>query len=158
MLGTNHCAWDHCAWDYCGLKMIYRAQALQGELYSYSVDCWFLLWLTLLCMNLSAQVVSACHDSVVCVWSLETGEKIIQFSNAHGSSEITAMRFDPSKRRLITGGRDGTVRIWNFNNGCCLSELQAVDNEEVKQTSWCLLFRQCSVCFIQFTTLLCTKV
>ena len=90
-------------------------------------------------MNLSAQVVSACHDSVVCVWSLETGEKIIQFSNAHGSSEITAMRFDPSKRRLITGGRDGTVRIWNFNNGCCLSELQAVDNEEVKQTSWCLL-------------------
>ena len=39
MLGTNYCAWDHCAWDYCGLKMIYRAQALQGELYSYSVDC-----------------------------------------------------------------------------------------------------------------------
>ncbi|RMX44515.1 hypothetical protein pdam_00006041, partial [Pocillopora damicornis] len=81
--------------------------------------------------DLFDQVVSACHDSVVCVWSLETGEKIIQFSNAHGSSEITAMRFDPSKRRLITGGRDGTVRIWNFNNGCCLSELQAVDNEEI---------------------------
>ncbi|PFX29987.1 WD repeat-containing protein on Y chromosome [Stylophora pistillata] len=80
--------------------------------------------------DLFDQVVSACHESVVCVWSLETGEKIIQFSNAHGSSEITAMRFDPSKRRLITGGRDGTVRIWNFNNGCCLSKLQAVDNEE----------------------------
>lgn len=79
--------------------------------------------------------MSACHDSVVCVWSLETGEKIIQFSNAHGISEITAMRFDPSKRRLITGARDGTVRIWNFNNGCCLSELQAVDNEEVIQAA-----------------------
>ncbi|KAL9972869.1 hypothetical protein ACROYT_G019251 [Oculina patagonica] len=81
--------------------------------------------------DLFDQVVSACHDSVVCVWSLETGEKIIQFSNAHGNSEITAMRFDPSKRRLVTGARDGTVRIWNFNNGCCLSELQAVDNEEI---------------------------
>lgn len=41
------------------------------------------------------------------------------------------MRFDPSKRRLITGARDGTVRIWNFNNGCCLRELQAVDDQEV---------------------------
>lgn len=68
---------------------------------------------------------------MVCVWSLETGEKIIQFSNAHGNSEITAMRFDPSKRRLITGARDGTVRIWNFNNGGCLCELQAVDDQEV---------------------------
>ena len=68
---------------------------------------------------------------MVCVWSLETGEKIVQFSNAHGNSEITAMRFDPSKRRLITGARDGTVRIWNFNNGCCLRELQAVDDQEV---------------------------
>lgn len=85
----------------------------------------------IICMILLVQVVSACHDSVVCVWSLETGEKIIQFSNAHGYSEITAMIFDPSKRRLITGARDGTVRIWNFNNGCCLSELQAVDNAEV---------------------------
>ncbi|KAK2549406.1 WD repeat-containing protein on Y chromosome [Acropora cervicornis] len=81
--------------------------------------------------DLFEQVVSACHDSVVCVWSLETGEKIIQFSHAHGTSEVTAMRFDPSKRRLITGARDGTVKIWNFNNGCCLSQLKTIDDQEI---------------------------
>ena len=78
-------------------------------------------------------MVSACHDSVVCVWSIEHGEKIIQFSNAHGDSEITAMTFDQSKRRLITGARDGTVKIWNFNNGCCLRELEPIDDEEVNK-------------------------
>ncbi|EDO38985.1 predicted protein [Nematostella vectensis] len=77
------------------------------------------------------KVVSACHESVVCVWSLETGEKIIQFSNAHDDSEITAMSFDPSKRRLVTGARDGSVKIWNFNNGACLRVLHQVDDEEI---------------------------
>lgn len=67
----------------------------------------------------------------MCVWSLETGEKIIQFSNAHDGAEITAMAFDPSKRRLVTGARNGTVKIWNFNNGCCLRELGSVDSDEV---------------------------
>ncbi|KAK3740293.1 hypothetical protein QZH41_018524, partial [Actinostola sp. cb2023] len=81
--------------------------------------------------DLFDQVVSACHGSVVCVWSIENGEKVIQFSNAHGDSEITSMTFDQSKRRLITGARDGTVKIWNFNNGSCLRELEPVDEEEI---------------------------
>ena len=67
----------------------------------------------------------------MCVWSLETGEKIIQFANAHENSEITAVSFDPSKRRLVTGARDGTVKTWNFNNGQCLSELETIDDNEV---------------------------
>ena len=53
--------------------------------------------------SLFNQVVSACHASLVIVWSLETGEKVIQFSNAHPNSEITAMCFDQSLRRLVTG-------------------------------------------------------
>ena len=53
--------------------------------------------------SLFNQVVSACHASLVIVWNLETGEKVIQFSNAHPQSEITAMCFDQSLRRLVTG-------------------------------------------------------
>lgn len=90
--------------------------------------------------NLFNQVVSGCHDSVVCVWDLATGTKTIQFSNAHKymekglekCAEITAMTFDPTGRRLITGGRNGTVKIWNFNNGACLRELETFDDLEVK--------------------------
>ncbi|KAJ8045382.1 WD repeat-containing protein on Y chromosome [Holothuria leucospilota] len=89
--------------------------------------------------SLFNQVVSSCHDSVVSVWDLATGNKTIQFSKAHTyiekgiekSAEITAMTFDPSLRRLITGGRDGTVKVWNFNNGACLRELEVFDNLEI---------------------------
>ena len=31
--------------------------------------------------------------------------------------EITALAFDESLRMLISGAHDGTVGIWNFNNG-----------------------------------------
>ncbi|XP_074662765.1 cilia- and flagella-associated protein 337-like [Tubulanus polymorphus] len=85
------------------------------------------------------QVVSACHASVVSVWDLDTGQKVIQFTNAHKvvergeerGVEITAMEFDPTGRRLITGARDGTVKIWNFNNGACLRELDTPGGCEV---------------------------
>ncbi|XP_077992887.1 cilia- and flagella-associated protein 337-like [Glandiceps talaboti] len=88
--------------------------------------------------DLFNQVVSACDDSIVSVWDVDTGTKTIQFSahktmerGAERSVEITAMTYDPSKRRLITGARDGTVKIWNFNNGACLRELEVFDSYEV---------------------------
>jgi len=81
--------------------------------------------------DLFNQVVSACHGSVVNVWHVDTGEKAIMFTNAHDGHEITAMSFDPTKRRLLTGSRDGSIKIWNFNNGACLRELKATDDSEV---------------------------
>ncbi len=76
------------------------------------------------------QVVSACVESLVCVWNVYTGEKVMQFK-AHKvrtngrtmSVEVTAMTFDPTYRRLITASRGGSVKLWNFNNGSCLREL-----------------------------------
>jgi WD40 repeat protein len=68
----------------------------------------------------------------VSVWDVDTGEKIMQFSHCHGNVEITAMGFDTAGRRLVTGARDGSMKIWNFNNGACLSVLQTKHNVEVK--------------------------
>ena len=65
------------------------------------------------------------------VWHLDTGEKTIMFTNAHNDEEITSMSFDPTKRRLVTGARDGSVKIWNFNNGACLRKLLPPDDSEV---------------------------
>ena len=64
------------------------------------------------------------------VWDADTGEKTIQFSQCHGSMEITAMAFDNTGRRLITGGKDGSIKLWNFNNGACLSVLDSSYNAE----------------------------
>ena len=55
----------------------------------------------------------------------------MQFSRCHGDMELTAMTFDPSGRRLITGGRDGSLKIWNFNNGACLNVLESKFTLEV---------------------------
>ena len=87
-------------------------------------------FLFIVCLS-DQKVVSACHGSVVSVWELDTGEKIIQFFKCHGNVEITAMAFDPSERRLVTGARDGSIKIWNFNNGACLSVLETIANTEV---------------------------
>ncbi|XP_076074046.1 WD repeat-containing protein on Y chromosome-like [Mytilus galloprovincialis] len=84
-------------------------------------------------------VVSACQDSVISVWDLHSGEKVIQTVNAHSRAErgfevpveITTMTFDGPQRRVITGARDGSVKVWNFNNGNCLQTFITPENMEV---------------------------
>jgi len=44
-------------------------------------------------------------------WDFETGNKNLVFTNAHGDEEITSMAFDGNWRRLITGARNGTVKV-----------------------------------------------
>ncbi|XP_074153531.1 cilia- and flagella-associated protein 337-like [Sminthopsis crassicaudata] len=68
-------------------------------------------------------VVSCSKGSVIKVWDFETGMFLSEFIAAHGNAEITCLTFDSSGRRLITGGRDGCLRIWNYNSGHCLKTL-----------------------------------
>ena len=79
---------------------------------------------------------------MICVWSITNGDKVIQFSanktkenenpdDGGKHSEVTAMTFDPTFRRLITAAKDGAVKIWNFNNGACLRELPVYDAMEI---------------------------
>ncbi|XP_029922283.1 WD repeat-containing protein on Y chromosome [Myripristis murdjan] len=70
------------------------------------------------------QVVSCTEGSVVKVWDFDTGHQVFEFGGAHGPSTVTCMTFDPKGRRLITGGQDGCLKIWNFNNGRCLKTLK----------------------------------
>ncbi|XP_032879328.1 uncharacterized protein LOC116974718 [Amblyraja radiata] len=70
------------------------------------------------------QVISCSEGSVIKVWDLDTGNLAFEFSRAHGGAAICCMTFDDSGRRLITGGRDGCVKIWNHNNGHCLKILK----------------------------------
>lgn len=105
---------------------------LCGALYNSIFDVVCAL-LSCTIINIILKVVSACHGSVVCVWDVKTGEKLMKFSNCHENMEITAMSFDPTGRRLITGARDGSIKIWNFNNGACLGILDTPCKAEVSQ-------------------------
>ncbi|XP_043849564.1 WD repeat-containing protein 49-like [Dromiciops gliroides] len=78
-------------------------------------------------------VVSCSEGSVIKVWDFETGMLLSEFIGAHGNAGITCLTFDSSGRRLVTGGRDGCLRIWNYNNGHCLKTLM----QDEKQNEVC---------------------
>ena len=53
-----------------------------------------------------------------------------KYGDAHGfKMKITAGTFDMYKRRLVTSGEDGSVKIWNFSNGHPLKNLVGVDDD-----------------------------
>ncbi|KAJ3094874.1 nucleoside diphosphate kinase, partial [Physocladia obscura] len=81
------------------------------------------------------QVVSGCQSGTVSIWDLASGDKIFSFHNAHGKLEITAMCFDISGRRLVTGSRDGIVKMWNFNNGMILRKMMKPNTFEATDGS-----------------------
>uniref|UniRef100_UPI0037E8F30F cilia- and flagella-associated protein 337 n=1 Tax=Semicossyphus pulcher TaxID=241346 RepID=UPI0037E8F30F len=69
------------------------------------------------------QVVS-CTEGSVKIWDFDTGRQVFEFGGTRDLSAITCMTFDPKGRRLVTGGGDGCLKIWNFNNGQCLKTLR----------------------------------
>nr|XP_020663498.1 EF-hand calcium-binding domain-containing protein 8 [Pogona vitticeps] len=78
------------------------------------------------------QAVSGCYSGIVSVWDVMTGQKTMEFSTSpEHPVEITAMTFDPPERRLITALKNGTIKLWNFNNGACLAELPFEDKNEI---------------------------
>ncbi|CAF3322328.1 unnamed protein product [Rotaria socialis] len=71
-------------------------------------------------------IISCDEGSTINIWNILTGEKVMHILNAHVTEideyiehavEITAMCLDEAKRRLITGAHDGSLALWNFNNG-----------------------------------------
>ena len=63
---------------------------------------------------LSLQVATGCDSSVIALWDIETGNKSVVFSNAHGEEEITCMTFDTTYRRLFSGARNGTIKVFFY--------------------------------------------
>ncbi|CAL1540983.1 unnamed protein product [Lymnaea stagnalis] len=85
------------------------------------------------------QVITCCTGSIIKLWDFETGAPIFEYGDAHGEEAITCMTFDNTRRRLITGGRDGALKIWNYNNGHCLRVLKKKPkkNAEVHNNEIC---------------------
>jgi WD40 repeat protein len=50
------------------------------------------------------------------------------------------MTFDETGRRLITGGRDGLCKIWNFNNGHCLKILRKDNKQEISDVKYVKIY------------------
>lgn len=66
--------------------------------------------MVILIVNLP-QVVSLCQGGTIIMWLADTGQKVKQFNNAHGNSEVTCLTQDQTETRLYTGSTDGTVKV-----------------------------------------------
>ncbi|XP_064132492.1 EF-hand calcium-binding domain-containing protein 8 [Loxodonta africana] len=78
------------------------------------------------------QVVSGSLKGMVSVWEVMTGRNMMEFSVVNARHvELTAMALDESERCLLTGLRDGTIKMWNYNNGECLRTFPKTDQLEI---------------------------
>lgn len=83
-------------------------------------------------------------DSTIAVWNPSTGELINKWTMAHtkvvyGETlpvEITAANFDPSGGLLVTGAENGTVHMWDPNDGTCLNRLQIPSKSRISEIIW----------------------
>jgi len=50
----------------------------------------------------------------------QDGGRAGRFTGGHSNSKVTAVSFDRNQRRLVTAGNDGSIKMWNFNNGSLL--------------------------------------
>ncbi|XP_020912310.1 WD repeat-containing protein on Y chromosome isoform X2 [Exaiptasia diaphana] len=77
------------------------------------------------------QVITGCEGSVICFWDIATGRKALQIPEAHGGEEISCLHLDKKDSRLMTGARDGSIHVWNANNGHLLNKLAPLEEAEV---------------------------
>lgn len=96
--------------------------------------------------RLFRNVVTCGLDSFIIVWDPWNGRRKIIIKNCHTKQlygeyvdvEITAACFDPLEQFLLTGARDGTLKIWNYNNAVCIRNMSIRPEHEVTAVIWVL--------------------
>ena len=67
------------------------------------------------------RVVTADTENRVRVWSMETGERLLELPGHDG--RVTAVSFDPSGRLLLTAAEDDATRVWDAETGMAVATL-----------------------------------
>ena len=94
--------------------------------------------------TLFRNVVTCGLDSNIIVWDPWTGKRKIMMKSCHTKIvygeitdiEITAACFDPLEQFLLTGARDGSLKIWNYNNAVCVRNMSIKRDHEVTAVMW----------------------
>ncbi|KAG6461155.1 hypothetical protein O3G_MSEX012443 [Manduca sexta] len=89
-------------------------------------------------------VITCGMDSIIINWDPVTGKRNAMVRDAHTRLlhgelipvEITAACFDPGYQLLLTGARNGSLKVWNFNTGLCLRTMYIEHMCEVTNCFW----------------------
>ncbi|XP_044731948.1 WD repeat-containing protein on Y chromosome [Chrysoperla carnea] len=90
------------------------------------------------------RIVTCGFESTIITWDPFTGTRLMVVKNAHSKLslgdyvpvEITAATFNPGMHLLLTGARDGSLKIWNFNTGICVRNMNIEKNCKVTAVLW----------------------
>ena len=55
--------------------------------------------------------VSGSEGGEVKVWEVETGRCVMKVEDCHGEQEMTSLLIDSEGQRILTGSRDGAVKV-----------------------------------------------
>ncbi|NLX96920.1 MAG: AAA family ATPase [Rhodopirellula sp.] len=84
-------------------------------------------------------------DGTLCIWKLQTNESFER--NGHQGSSASGMRgisdvdavltlaITPDGRRVVSGGKDGTIRVWDLETGSCLQVMKLPQAREVRSVA-----------------------
>ncbi|KPU75274.1 LOW QUALITY PROTEIN: uncharacterized protein Dana_GF27281, partial [Drosophila ananassae] len=94
--------------------------------------------------RLFRNIVTCGLDSYIIVWDPWTGRRKIIMKSCHTKMiygeiidiEITAACFDPLEQFLLTGARDGSLKIWNYNNAVVVRNMSIMPDQEVTSVIW----------------------
>lgn len=98
----------------------------------------------LLYNTLFKTIISCGFDSCIIVWEPWTGKRLNLIKSAHTrmfcgeilNVEITAGCFDLRELYLLTGARNGTIKMWNLKDGICVRNLAIEYMCEVTAIFW----------------------
>ena len=76
-------------------------------------------------------LLSGDESGSIIVWDVRSGAQIFRFE--HGS-RLTTMQLDSTGRKLLCGGADGEVSIWNFSSGEKLRVISEGESPEAEIT------------------------
>ncbi|XP_025989826.2 WD repeat-containing protein on Y chromosome [Solenopsis invicta] len=94
--------------------------------------------------QLFREIVSTGLDSCIIVWDPWCGRRLRLISHAHSIKrygqhadiEITAACFNDSEQFLVTGARDGSLKMWNYNTGDCVRDTMVDHQCEITNIVW----------------------
>lgn len=76
-------------------------------------------------LSYSGGMLACSAGSSVSLWSVATGDKLIDFKGHHDRVESVHLLTDgPNINTIISGGRDGLIKYWNINSGRCIRTLR----------------------------------
>uniref|UniRef100_A0A182PEL3 WD repeat-containing protein on Y chromosome n=1 Tax=Anopheles epiroticus TaxID=199890 RepID=A0A182PEL3_9DIPT len=89
-------------------------------------------------------VVSCGFDSFIIVWDHRANRRMTIITEAHTQVrngvvepvEITAACFDDKQQMLLTGARNGSLKIWNISGRTCMRTIKIEEDCEVTAVFW----------------------